>query len=211
MKKVNICIGRFQPFTAGHYKCVEEAWKKKHLPTVICMINVPESKVDQRHPFPSTMLADVYSDLFSNDSKVADLIPVKSANIVAIADELRKNGYEIGSWTCGTDRLADYTKMSSKYHDQAGLADDFEMIEVPRTDEDISATKARNCLLNDDREGFDKMIPDGSVFDTDTLYQTLKDQIDKVYNVSERFNRLSRRLMLERRIRRLERLIRRHF
>lgn len=203
MKRVNICIGRFQPFTAGHYKCVEAGWKQKHLPTVICMINVSDAKVDKRHPFPSTMLADVYGDLFKSDQKVADLIPVRSANIVMIAEELRNNGYEIASWTCGTDRLAEYERMSSKYHDMAGLAEDFEMIEVPRTDEDISATKARNCLLNDDREGFDKMIPDGSVFDTDMLYQTLKEQIDKVYGVTERLHRRK----LEARIARLERLL----
>lgn len=195
MQRVNVCIGRFQPFTAGHYKCVEAAWKQKGLPTVICIINVSPEKVDQRHPFPSNMLADLYGDLFSNDNKIAGVIPVKSANIVMIGQVLRDNGFEIASWTCGTDRFADYTKMSSRYHEQAGLTDDFEMIEVPRSDEDISATKARNCLLNDDRAGFLSMIPAGS--NEDELYSTLKEQIDSVYGKNESCNKLSSSMINE--------------
>ena len=60
MERVNIVIGRFQPFTAGHYSCVKAAMREKGLPTVICMIDVPESKVDKRHPFPSNMLINLY-------------------------------------------------------------------------------------------------------------------------------------------------------
>lgn len=189
MKKVNICLGRFQPFTAGHYKCVEAAWKEKHLPTVICMINVPESKVDERHPFPTDMLVTAYSDLFNNDSKIADIVPVSNANIVSIGQTLATYGYEIASWTCGTDRLADYTRMSTKYHDQAGLSDDFELIEVPRTDDDISATKVRQCLLEDDISGFTRLMPQtNNLYE---LYEILKEQIDSVYNYSKLESRIT--------------------
>lgn len=199
MKKVNICLGRFQPFTAGHYKCVEAAWKAKHLPTVICMINVSAAKVDKRHPFPSEMLVEAYNDLFSSDSKIMEVIPVRSADIVTIGKTLAANGYEIGSWTCGTDRIDDYTRMSDKYGEKAGLADDFEMIEVPRTDEDISATKARTCLLNDDFKGFTALMPNGALSDMKNLFDTLKDQIDRVYHAT-----------LESRIAKLESYFRRY-
>ena len=43
--------------------------------------------------------------------------------------------------------------MANSYHDVAGLSDDFEMIEVPRdekSEDNISATKVRNALLNND-------------------------------------------------------------
>ena len=198
MKRVNICIGRFQPFTAGHYKCVEAAWKQKHIPTVICIINVSPERVDKRHPFPSDMLADLYGDLFSNDIKIAGVIPVRNADIVTNSQVLADNGFEIASWTCGTDRYAGYSRMAERYADKAGLSEDFEMIEVPRSEEDISATKARNCLLNDDRAGFLAMIPPGS--NEDVLYNTLKEQIDIVYDNNE---------SLERRVAKLEKLIRR--
>lgn len=199
MKKVNICLGRFQPFTAGHYKCVEAAWKEKHLPTVICMINVSAAKVDKRHPFHSEMLVEAYNDLFSSDPKIMEVIPVRSADIVTIGKTLAEDGYEIGSWTCGTDRIDDYTRMSDKYGERAGLADDFEMIEVPRTDEDISATKARTCLLNDDRDAFYSLMPQGSASSLDSLFDTLKEQINMVYynNIESRICRLEKLLKVE--------------
>ena len=89
--------------------------------------------------------------------------------------------------------------MSAKYGEKAGLSEDFEMIEVKRGDEDISATKVRNCLLNDDKRGFMSMVPDGP--NKDELYNILKEQIEKVY--------LSSNESLIRRVARLERLIRR--
>lgn len=181
MKRVNICIGRFQPFTAGHYKCVEVAWNEKHIPTVVCMINVPENKVDKRHPFPTELLVDSYNELFSNDNKIADMVPVQSADIVTIGKTLRSYGYEIASWTCGTDRYETYSRMASKYHDQAGLTDDFELIEIQRTDDDVSATKMRECLLNNDKRGFYTMLPKSIASGKVILFNTLKDQIDYVY------------------------------
>ena len=184
MKKVNIVIGRFQPFTKGHYACVEAAWKEKNVPTVICMIDVPEDKVDERHPFPTTMLVDLYKDLFKKDPKIADVVMVKNADIVKIAEELKKNGYEIASWSCGTDRIDSYTKMSDKYKEQAGLADDFSMVEVKRTGEDISATKVRQTLLDDDRSNFLKMVPTQSLSSRlkNDLFGILREQILKVHN-----------------------------
>lgn len=207
MKKVNIVIGRFQPFTSGHYSCVRAAMNRRGLPTVICMINVPESKVDKRHPFPSDMLIGLYSNIFRNDPNIAAVVPIKSADIVKIGQDLRDMGFEIAAWTCGTDRYPSYSRMADKYHDMAGLSDDFEVIEVPRGEEDISATKARNCLLNDDREGFLSMIPASS--GGNKLYDTLKEQIDKVYGVIEMclMRRTQAHKTLEERVYRLERLL----
>lgn len=182
MKKVNIVIGRFQPFTRGHYKCVEEAWRRKGLPTVICMINTKDEKVDERHPFPSSLLLPLYQDQFKRDSKIQDIVLVTNADIVKMGELLKDKNLQIASWTCGTDRIADYQKMSERYKEQAGLADDFEMIEVKRSDEDVSATKVRQALLDDDRTTFNKLtVPsDLSSFLKNDLFKVLQDQIRKV-------------------------------
>lgn len=213
MQKVNIMIGRFQPFTAGHYKCVEAAKNKKNLKTVICMINVAEDKVDKKHPFPSDMLIKLYSKIFKNNDNIADVVLVKSADIVSIGKLLNSLGYQPASWTCGTDRYADYSKMAERYHDQAMLSDDFEVIEVARSDEDISATKARTCLLNNDFEGFKALMPSGSS-DLDQLFSSLKDQIEKVKDMPEVTKKRSKKKLAERldnldsHVKRLEMLIR---
>ena len=216
MKRVNIVVGRFQPFTAGHYVCVEIAKKLKGLPTVICMINTPESKVDKRHPFTTDLLLYLYNELFSSDPYIEKVVPVKNADIVAIGEELRRYGYEIAAWTCGTDRYATYSAMASKYHDKACLTDDFEVIEVKRTDEDISATKARNYLLADDKQAFFSMMPK-SVKPSNEFFYSLKEQIDKVYSTPDpepkktRRRKLSEQYSLERRVARLEKLLHKLF
>ena len=60
------------------------------------------------------------------------------------------------------------------------------MIEVKRGDEDISATKVRQALLNDDKRTFDKMTPFGSLSQhlkgKESVYEVLKTQINKVMN-----------------------------
>ena len=182
MTNVNLIIGRFQPFTKGHYKCIEEAMKVKGVPTVIAMIDTPEEKVDEKHPFPSSMLLPLYKNLFEHDSNVLDIILVKNADIVKIGEAFAEKGYKICSWTCGTDRIQAYSRMSSKYKEQAGLADDFEMIEIHRTDEDISATKVRQALLDDDKKTFINLTPKVSLssYMKQDIYNTLREQIVKV-------------------------------
>ena len=227
MEKVNIVVGRFQPFTAGHYKLIEAA-KKKGLPSVICMIN-PKT-LDERHPFPVPLMQELYSGLFQGNNDIIDIIPVSSANLGPIAKILKGMGYQVASWTCGTDRFKQYNAMANAYiqnyatkptyaeFKDCPLADDFEVIEIQRGDEDISATKVRNALLNNDQESFDAMMPTGARFDKDILYLKLKDQIDKVYNKSDdelsMTNKVEtsnlynkKRKMLEMRVLRLERKI----
>lgn len=159
MQQVNLIIGRFQPLTNGHMKCVDYAWNEKQLPTVFAMIQVKDEKVDERHPFPSSMLIPVYNEIFEKNPRVVKVILVKNANIVEIGETLFKEGYQVAAWTCGTDRLDSYKKMAEKYADKAHLADDFEMLEVKRSDEDISATKARQALKDDDIRTFAALTP----------------------------------------------------
>lgn len=153
--KVNLLQGRFQPFTLGHMKCVVAA-AERGIPTVIAQIETKTA--DKKHPFTDDDLEKPMRDLVDSTS-IQDVIKVKSADIVKIGEEFAKRGYEICSWTCGTDRIDSYQKMADKYHDKAGLTDDFTMIEIKRGDEDISATKVRNAILADDKKTFEKLTP----------------------------------------------------
>ena len=186
MKKVNITIGRFQPLTNGHMKCIEKAWKDLGIPTIVCMINVKDEKVDEKHPFPTSLILPLYNDAFKKEKMIEKFVLVSSANIVAIGEMLHEEGYEIASWTCGTDRIEAYTKMAEKYKEQSYLSDDFKMIEIKRSDEDISATKVRQALLDDDKKFFNKMTPFGTLSQhlkgKDSVYEILKNQINMVMN-----------------------------
>lgn len=181
MEKVNITIGRFQPFTLGHLKCVEGPYKDKGLKTIICMINTKDNKVDSRHPFPSSKTLPLYKKAFKNSSMIEDVILVSNADIVKISQELKDMGYEIASWSCGTDRIDSYGAMAKRYAEYKGekiLPDDFEMYEVKRGDEDISATKVRQALKDDNRKDFEKMTPK-------ELWSEYKDLQSMVLSVKE--------------------------
>ena len=184
-KIVNITIGRFQPFTNGHMACIDQAYAETGYPTVICMIDTPDTKADEKHPFPSSMLLPIYTELFSKNSKVVDIVLVKNADIVKIGEMLWDKGYQIGSWSCGTDRLAQYERMSTNYAEKARLTSDFRMVEVKRGDEDISATKVRRALLDDDYKTFVAMTPLTTLrarLAGEECYNTLREQVLKIYN-----------------------------
>ena len=177
MEKVNIIIGRFQPFTKGHYKCIKHAYKKLNIATVICMIDTKEEKVDKKHPFPTSINKPILESLFKNDKLVKDIILVKNADIVKIGEKLYDKKLQAVSWVCGSDRVQSYQKMASKYKEQAHLPEDFKVLEIPRTGEDISATKVRNALLDDNFDLFKKLTPYTS------LDKYIKGEDKDIYNI----------------------------
>ena len=69
------------------------------------------------------------------------------------------------------------------------MTDDFQVLEVKRSDEDISATKVRQALLMDDKKTFNQMTPFGTLSQhlkgKDSVYEILKNQINVVMNVHE--------------------------
>lgn len=161
--KVNIVVGRFQPLTLGHIACAKEAERRFDRPTVLCMINTPATKTDEKHPFPTDVFYPIYWNVCKRYKFIEDIVIVPSADIVKISQILAEKGLRIGSWTCGTDRYNDYKRMVDKYSAMANLPDDFELIEVKRTAEDISATKARQALIDGDRKTFNKITPFGDL------------------------------------------------
>lgn len=160
-EKVNVIVGRFQPFTLGHAKGAEYVFDKYKLRTLFCIIDTPTSKLDKKHPFPSDII------IKDNESCKAEwfagMYPIKNADISKITTVCREHNFEPVMWTCGTDRYESYRKQAiPKYMDALELSSEFKVIEIPRTDDDISATKVRNSIKDDDKSTFDKMMPSWS-------------------------------------------------
>lgn len=156
--KPAIIIGRFQPLTKGHLKLILEA-KRKGLEPVLCMIGT--KKTDERKPWDSGFLLDLYTEPMKKLG--FRIVLVKSADIVEIGKVIPN----IQAWFCGTDRYKDYARMVDKYGKDAGLDPEFELVEIPRSDEDISATKCREAIVNDDFATFSRLYiyPDKKVFE----------------------------------------------
>lgn len=190
METCNILIGRFQPMTkGGHLKCAEQAMKETGNPTMFLMIETKEQKLDQKHPFPSSMLLPIYKDALKNNKNVAGITLVKNANIIDLAEACRTEGFEPVSWTCGTDRYDSYKKMAERYAKDASLADDFQVIEIKRGDEDSSATKLREYLRSGNEKAFEKdFIP---CHNTKHVFNMLRSQLLSVKEtLTERLNRM---------------------
>lgn len=157
MEKVNIIIGRFQPFTLGHLKCAQEAQRRLGVKSVLLVINTV--KQDARHPFLTKQIEKILDKMCKEEPTLTGYVLVKNADIVKNVEILREAGYEPVSWTCGTDRYAQYEAMVKKYGKDIDLDDNFEVIEVKRGDEDISATAVRQALRNNDEDTYIGLVP----------------------------------------------------
>lgn len=168
MEKVNIVIGRFQPFTLGHLRCCTKAYKTLGLRTVLCIIDT--IKPDAKHPFLTKMMWGGFKKLVKDYDEIADVILVKNADILKIGEAIAKKDYTVKTWSCGTDRYADYKKMCSKY------APDVEVIEIHREDTDISGTQVRSLIKNGDEEQFKELTPKAM----HSLYSKFKDALEEI-------------------------------
>lgn len=159
----NIMLGRFQPFTLGHLKCLKEIKNQTGRPT---MLFVSPGKGDEKKPFKGELqdemlkiLRDAYPSL------ILDCIYLNGANIFEITDKCRERGYEPVSWTCGTDRSEAYKTMFSKYSDRyeydkkLNLSPNFEVVTLNRDDDNISATRVREALKSGNKTEFEAMMP----------------------------------------------------
>lgn len=159
----NVMLGRFQPFTLGHLKCLKEIKNQTGRPT---MLFVSPGKGDEKKPFKGELqdemlkiLRDAYPSL------ILDCIYLNGANIFEITDKCRERGYEPVSWTCGTDRSAAYMAMFSKYSDRyeydkkLNLSPNFEVVTLNRDDDNISATRVREALKSGNKTEFEAMMP----------------------------------------------------
>ena len=176
MKKINICLGRFMPFTKGHYKMIEYGLKHNGLPTVVFMIS--NNKMDKKHPFSDELMKKEMDMLKKSLKGIEDTVYVSSANLRKLGQWCYENDYEPQLWITGSDRLADYKRQAENpiYQERGHFPSSFTTLEVPRTDEDISATKVREAIINDDLDTFKKMMPKG----TEKLFNEFKEALSQV-------------------------------
>lgn len=188
MKPVNIVLGRFQPLTLGHIACVKQAYSETGLDTVLCIIETPENKVDERHPFATKDIIPMIDPLFGEDN-LLDYVLVKNADIAKIVEALHDKGYELASWACGTDRYAAYSRQCKGYWEKVGLPEEPKCIEVKRGDDDVSATKVRQAIKDGDFNSYKKLVPQswaGQV--TFKKFQNLMSKVTEDVGNQNRYN-----------------------
>jgi len=169
-KKVNMIVGRFQPFTLGHVKVFEQLHKQNGFPIVV--FTVRGKKVNlEKSPFNEDEQMTMFNKMKKQYSFLEAMFIVPSAAIDTLFSTLRP-AYEPILWGFGTDRKKAYEGMINKpeYRKDLDVEPDFAGYEIKRGDDDVSASKVRTALELDDESTFNKMTPK-SIHD---MYQILR-------------------------------------
>jgi cytidyltransferase-like protein len=141
-------IGRFQPFTTGHFKLYQSA-KKQYKNVLIGMATRKTYKQDEKNPFTDN----------ERESIIKKAIPgVRVIRVPSIyyEDVWEAAGKEVAIGI-GSDRISALTRMGGA-QDGSG---DFEFYVLPRPAGAVSATKVRQALYDGDERAFQKMTPRG--------------------------------------------------
>lgn len=160
-KKVNMFVGRFQPFTLGHTKVLENLYEQNGLNTVVVLVKSKTKKKDdaQRRPFTTETQMQLL-EMAKADQKIEDVIVVETAGIDKIFNQLRPK-YEPVLWGSGTDRMKGYGYQvdNAKYREQLNVLEEFSLFEIQRDEENVSATKVREAIINENEEEFKQLTP----------------------------------------------------
>jgi cytidyltransferase-like protein len=179
---VNMFVGRFQPFTLGHAKVLETIHKQNGFPVVVFLVKSKTVKKGDEfsRPYDEKLQVEMFKQVQKQYPFLKEIIVVPSAAIDMMFNELRPK-YEPVLWGTGTDRMKAYGYQvnNDSYRDQLNVRKDFSLYEIPRTDDNISATKVRNAMLDGDEASFKAMTPKA----LHKMYKTLKTQLEKSMNL----------------------------
>ena len=174
---VNIFVGRFQPFTLGHAKVLETIHKENGYPVIVFLIKSKTAKKGDefRKPYTEEMQIEMFKNVQKQYKFLKDIVVLNSAAIDKMFNAIRPK-YEPVLWGTGSDRMKSYGYQvnNDSYRDQLNARSDFGLFEIPRTDDNISATQVRNALLDGDEKTFKKMTPKA----IHKMYGVLKSELE---------------------------------
>ena len=182
---VNMFVGRFQPFTLGHAKVLETMYKANGYPVVVFLVKSKTVKKGDEfsRPYEENTQIEMFNKVKKQYPFLKEIFVVPSAAIDIMFNDVRPK-YEPVLWGTGSDRMKAYGYMvnNDSYRDQLNVRADFALFEIPRTDDEISATKVRNAMLNGNEKEFQSMTPKA----IHPMYNELKSKLeDKMGVVAE--------------------------
>jgi nicotinamide mononucleotide adenylyltransferase len=182
---VNMFVGRFQPFTLGHAKVLESMYKENGFPVVVFLVKSKTVKKGDEfsRPYEENTQIEMFNKVKKQYPFLKEIFVVPSAAIDIMFNEVRPK-YEPVLWGTGSDRMKAYGYMvnNDSYRDQLNVRADFALFEIARTDDEISATKVRNAMLDGNEKEFQSMTPNA----IHPMYNELKSKLeDKMGVVAE--------------------------
>jgi cytidyltransferase-like protein len=173
LKKVNMLIGRFQPFHNGHLKMAKFLKEKNDLPSVVVVV-YPGHNKSGKSPLNEELIKKCMDSVVGEEKEIEDYIIVQRGLVGSAIVKLLDKGYKPVLIGAGEDRTDDYTKQI-EYVKNSEIGDkmkDLKLVQTPRV---TSATEVRNAIKDGDYQKFKKLVPPG----VDKMYTALKSVIDE--------------------------------
>ena len=174
---VNMFVGRFQPFTLGHAKVLETIHKENGFPVVVFLVKAKTKKKGDEfsRPYDEKTQIEMFNNVKKQYPFLKEIFVIPTGGIDVMFNEMRPK-YEPVLWGTGSDRMTSYGYQvnNDSYRDQLNCRADFGLYEIPRTDDDISATAVRNSLLDGDEKLFNNLTPKA----IHGMYNELKSKIE---------------------------------
>jgi len=171
-KNVFVFLGRFQPFHNGHLKAIRYLTKKFNCPCIISLIFAEKKK--NVNPFTIELLKNELNEIKINESKIVkDFIICSVGFIPDIIKKIQDDGYNVVGVGCGEDRIDGYkmqidNMLNGKYN--VKVDSNFKILKTKRYN---SATEIRDAIKNDDKNIFNKLMPNYTYH----LYNKFKEQL----------------------------------
>jgi cytidyltransferase-like protein len=174
---VNMFVGRFQPFTLGHAKVLETIHRENGYPVVVFLVKAKTKKKGDEfsRPYDEKTQIEMFKNVQKQYTFLKEIYVIPTGGIDIMFNEMRPK-YEPVLWGTGSDRMTSYGYQvnNDAYRDQLNCRADFGLFEIPRTDDDISATAVRNALLDGDEKQFNNLTPKA----VHGMYNELKSKIE---------------------------------
>lgn len=150
---VSVFMGRLQPPTAAHIKIIDDAVKKYKQPVVVAVVTSDNTN----SPFSFGLVKNILQASCKQKPKVLE---IRSGFIGDFLSPLRDDGFEPYVLLAGSDRAKGYKAQIKRYNDMFTLQ--LSVKEIKRTDADISGTKVRQALVDEDESTFKSMTAKGT-------------------------------------------------
>lgn len=181
---VNMFVGRFQPFTLGHAKVLETIHKENGYPVVVLLVKAKTKKKEDafKRPYDEKTQLKMFKAVQKQYPFLKEIFIIPTGGIDTMFNAMRPK-YEPVLWGTGTDRLKTYGFQVNKdeYREDLGVRSDFRLFEIPRNDDNISATQVRNAMLDGDEKLFKSTTPKS----LHKMYGELKKKLEDSVNASE--------------------------
>jgi hypothetical protein len=154
-KKVNVVIGRFQPFTNGHLEMSKEMLKNNNLP---CIYIYVRSKSGKNSHLNENITDTMMKSIVNKYSHIEDAFSMTASFIPVVIMELQRRGYEPINIGAGPDRFQVYQDMVKKMT-KIEVDENFSIYPFKKRISNISGTQVRNFIIENDYDNFAKNTP----------------------------------------------------